>query len=259
MARPGTCWQVTNDSGAARHPRAAGRPAAARGAVAAAAPLAARDPGGGEFGFRRGGGDRVRLWPPRLAGDHSAGHHGGPGASRSARPTRPPALSAWTEPALSSHNRQLAIFITAVGALIAAAALITGGLAVLIGHAAPRWVALTLAAAAAELAVGHRHVRRQSRHPHRRALWPVGVSHGPGAGGGRAAGRRHHSRARYLAAATKSMFHRALYGLMRAGRAGLSGRAGRHAADRHRHRAGQRWRWPPICSIAAGAASRRRR
>ena len=32
-----------------------------------------------------------------------------------------------------------------MGALIAAAALITGGLAVLIGHAAPRWVALTLA------------------------------------------------------------------------------------------------------------------
>ncbi len=56
----------------------------------------------------------------------------------------PPALSAWTEPALSSHNRQLAIFITAVGALIGAAALITGGLAVLIGHAAPRWVAITL-------------------------------------------------------------------------------------------------------------------
>ena len=56
----------------------------------------------------------------------------------------PPALSAWTEPALSSHNRQLAIFITAVAALVAAAALITGGLAILIGHAAPRWVALTL-------------------------------------------------------------------------------------------------------------------
>jgi diguanylate cyclase (GGDEF)-like protein len=56
----------------------------------------------------------------------------------------PPSLQAWTEPALASHNRQLAIFITAVGALIAAAALITGGLAVLIGHAAPRWVALTL-------------------------------------------------------------------------------------------------------------------
>ena len=56
----------------------------------------------------------------------------------------PPALYAWTEPALSSHNRQLAIFSTAVGALIAAAALITGGLGVLIGHAAPRWVSLTL-------------------------------------------------------------------------------------------------------------------
>src|SRR3569623_246811 len=56
----------------------------------------------------------------------------------------PPAHSAWPEPALSSHNRQLAIFMTAVGALIAAAALITGGLAVLIGHAAPRWVAVTL-------------------------------------------------------------------------------------------------------------------
>ena len=56
----------------------------------------------------------------------------------------PPALSAWSEPALSSHNRQLAIFITAVGALIAAAMLITGGLAVLIGHSAPRWVAISL-------------------------------------------------------------------------------------------------------------------
>jgi diguanylate cyclase (GGDEF)-like protein/PAS domain S-box-containing protein len=56
----------------------------------------------------------------------------------------PPALYAWTEPALSSHNRQLAIFSTAVGARIAAAALITGGLGVLIGHAAPRWVSLTL-------------------------------------------------------------------------------------------------------------------
>ena len=56
----------------------------------------------------------------------------------------PPALFAWSEPALSSHNRQLAIFITAVGALIAASALITSGLAVLIGHAAPRWVSVTL-------------------------------------------------------------------------------------------------------------------
>ncbi len=56
----------------------------------------------------------------------------------------PPSLQAWTEPALASHNRQLAIFITAVGSLIAGAALITGGLAILIGHSAPRWVALTL-------------------------------------------------------------------------------------------------------------------
>ena len=56
----------------------------------------------------------------------------------------PPAVYAWTEPALAAHNRQLAIFITAVGTLIGAAALITGGLALLIGHAAPRWVALTL-------------------------------------------------------------------------------------------------------------------
>lgn len=56
----------------------------------------------------------------------------------------PPSLLAWTEPALASHNRQLAVFTTAVGALIAAAALITAGLAILIGHAAPRWVALTL-------------------------------------------------------------------------------------------------------------------
>ncbi len=56
----------------------------------------------------------------------------------------PPSLLAWTEPALASHNRQLAIFVTAVGALIAAAALIMGGLAILIGHAAPRWSALTL-------------------------------------------------------------------------------------------------------------------
>ena len=56
----------------------------------------------------------------------------------------PPALFAWTEPALAGHNRALAIFITAVGALIGAAALIMGGLAILIGHNAPRWVALTL-------------------------------------------------------------------------------------------------------------------
>ncbi len=65
-------------------------------------------------------------------------------AIRVANAATPPALFAWTEPALASHNRQLAIFITGVAALIGAAALVMGGLAVLIGHAAPRWVALTL-------------------------------------------------------------------------------------------------------------------
>ena len=61
-----------------------------------------------------------------------------------ANAAQPPSLSAWTEPALAAHNRQLAIFITAVWALIGAAALIAGGLAVMIGHAPARWAALTL-------------------------------------------------------------------------------------------------------------------
>ena len=65
-------------------------------------------------------------------------------AVRVGNASSPPSLLAWTEPALASHNRQLAVFITAVGALIAASALITAGLAILIGHAAPRWVAITL-------------------------------------------------------------------------------------------------------------------
>src|ERR1043166_888676 len=65
-------------------------------------------------------------------------------AVRVAAAGNPPSLQAWTEPALSSHNRQLAIFTTAVATLIAAGAMITAGLAVLIGHAAPRWSALTL-------------------------------------------------------------------------------------------------------------------
>ena len=56
-----------------------------------------------------------------------------------------PAVLAWTEPALAAHNRQLAIFTTAVWALIAAAALITAGLAVTLGHAPARWAAITLA------------------------------------------------------------------------------------------------------------------
>ncbi|MGH6827499.1 MAG: putative bifunctional diguanylate cyclase/phosphodiesterase [Rhizomicrobium sp.] len=65
-------------------------------------------------------------------------------ALRVANAGNPPSLQAWTEPALASHNRQFAIFITAVGSLIAAAALIMAGLAILIGHSAPRWVAITL-------------------------------------------------------------------------------------------------------------------
>jgi diguanylate cyclase (GGDEF)-like protein len=56
----------------------------------------------------------------------------------------PPSLLAWTEPALASHNRQLAIFIAAVAGLIFAAAAIAGGLAVMTGHKPPLWAALTL-------------------------------------------------------------------------------------------------------------------
>jgi diguanylate cyclase (GGDEF)-like protein/PAS domain S-box-containing protein len=56
----------------------------------------------------------------------------------------PPSLMAWTEPALAAHNRQLAIFTTAVWALIGAAALMVSGLAVMLGHAPARWAALTL-------------------------------------------------------------------------------------------------------------------
>lgn len=56
----------------------------------------------------------------------------------------PPSLLAWTEPALAAHNRQLGIFIAAVAGLIFAAAAITGGLAVMSGHAAPLWAAITL-------------------------------------------------------------------------------------------------------------------
>jgi diguanylate cyclase (GGDEF)-like protein len=57
---------------------------------------------------------------------------------------RPPSLLAWTEPALSQHNRNLAIFVAAVAGLIGAAAGIVGGLAAMSGHAAPRWAAITL-------------------------------------------------------------------------------------------------------------------
>ena len=56
----------------------------------------------------------------------------------------PPSLLAWTEPALSAHNRNLAIFVAAVAGLIGSALAIIAGLAVMTGHAAPRWAALTL-------------------------------------------------------------------------------------------------------------------
>jgi diguanylate cyclase (GGDEF)-like protein/PAS domain S-box-containing protein len=56
----------------------------------------------------------------------------------------PPSLLAWTEPALASHNRQLAIFIAAVAGLIFAAAAIAGGLAVMTGHRPPVWASITL-------------------------------------------------------------------------------------------------------------------
>ena len=132
--------------------------------------IAPRDPGGGEFGFRRGGGARQSLWRARLARDHSARHARWAWRFASAMPATPPSLQAWTEPALASHNRQLAVFITAVGALIAAAAsdhrragdfdrpyrAALGG-----DHALH---------AVVELAGRHRHVRCQPGHPYWRAL-----------------------------------------------------------------------------------------
>lgn len=65
-------------------------------------------------------------------------------AVQMANTAEPPSLLAWTEPALAAHNRQLAVFTTAVWALIGAAALMAGGLAVTLGHAPARWAAITL-------------------------------------------------------------------------------------------------------------------
>ncbi|HEX4304175.1 MAG TPA: GGDEF and EAL domain-containing protein [Rhizomicrobium sp.] len=61
-----------------------------------------------------------------------------------ANAAQPPSIFAWTEPALAAHNRQLAIFTTAVWAVIAAATLLAAGLAVTLGHAPARWAAVTL-------------------------------------------------------------------------------------------------------------------
>lgn len=55
-----------------------------------------------------------------------------------------PVVLAWQAPALASQYRRLSIFIAAVASLIAAAMLITGGLAVMTAHAAPRWAATGL-------------------------------------------------------------------------------------------------------------------
>jgi diguanylate cyclase (GGDEF)-like protein/PAS domain S-box-containing protein len=57
-----------------------------------------------------------------------------------------PSVEAWSEPALIAHDRQLAIFFAAVAGLMAAALVITAGLAFMTGHAAPRWAAMTIAA-----------------------------------------------------------------------------------------------------------------
>lgn len=67
-------------------------------------------------------------------------------AVRMAGSADPPSLLAWTEPTLAAHNRQIAIFIAAVAGLIAAAAAIAGGLAVMTHHWAPRWAAASLIA-----------------------------------------------------------------------------------------------------------------
>jgi diguanylate cyclase (GGDEF)-like protein len=56
----------------------------------------------------------------------------------------PPSVLAWTEPALVSHNRQLAVFVAAVAGMIAAAMAIMLGLAVMTGHPAPFWASLLL-------------------------------------------------------------------------------------------------------------------
>ena len=130
----------------------------------------------------------------------------------------PPSLLAWTEPALAAHNRQLAIFITAVGALIAAAALITARP----GHpdrpCRAALVAMTLLLLLWSWLAGTG-MFDASLATH--IGGPYGLdrlSDRAGAGGGRAAGRRHHSGARYLAAARAKQFRLALYGLCGLGR-----------------------------------------
>lgn len=56
----------------------------------------------------------------------------------------PPQILAWTEGALAAHNRQLALFLAGVAGLIAAAALIMAGVAMVTAHPAPGWAAAVL-------------------------------------------------------------------------------------------------------------------
>lgn len=65
-------------------------------------------------------------------------------AVRTAYTDPSPSVIAWTEPALVSHNRQMAVFIAAVTGMIAAAMAIMLGLAVMTGHPAPIWSSLLL-------------------------------------------------------------------------------------------------------------------
>jgi diguanylate cyclase (GGDEF)-like protein len=55
-----------------------------------------------------------------------------------------PQILAWNEPALVAHNRQLAVFLAAVAGLIAAAAAIMAGVALITTHPAPGWAAVVL-------------------------------------------------------------------------------------------------------------------
>ena len=66
----------------------------------------------------------------------------GPIAIRLRNASVEPTILAWTEPAIAGHNRQLAILLAAVAGLIAAAAAIMAGVAVMTGHFAPRWTAI---------------------------------------------------------------------------------------------------------------------
>jgi len=66
----------------------------------------------------------------------------GPIAIRLRNASAEPTVLAWTEPSIAAHNRQLAILLAAVAGLIAAAAAIMAGVAVMTGHFAPRWTAI---------------------------------------------------------------------------------------------------------------------